>query len=377
VPLAQDLAREQRRLRLRADATSKDLDLDLRKANDLDRSHLLHRLSVLEVDWGVPVTVSGKMGTFHEVWRVQWQPELAVALIEAGMWGTTVADAAASRAGHDAERADRLSDVTGLLEQALLAELPEAVTSVLGVLADRAAVDTDVGHLMDALPALARALRYGDVRRTEASSIAAVVDGLVVRICIGLPVATSSLDDEAAGEMVRRILGVQEAVSLLDRDEHSGRWRATLHQLVDRAGLHGLVAGRCSRLLLDAGEMAGDEAARRMAATLSVGEEPARGAAWVEGFLSGSALILLHDRALLEVVDGWLAGVGSDSFTDVLPLLRRTFATFGSAERRQIGERVRRLGTGEPDRGSTDDGVDVARGELVLPTLARLLGQAR
>ena len=377
VPLAQDLAREQRRLRLRAEVTARELDLDLRKRNDLDRSHLLHRLSLIEVDWGEPVTVSGKMGTFHEVWRVQWQPELAVAVIEAGMWGTTVADAATARTVHDAERAASLSAVTGLLEQCLLAELPEAVTSVLGVLADRAAVDTDVGHLMDALPALARALRYGDVRRTEASSIAAVVDGLVVRICIGLPVATSSLDDDAASGMVRRILGAQEAVSLLNRDEHVRRWQVTLRVLVDRAGLHGLVAGRCSRLLLDAGDMAADEAARRMSATLSVGEDPARAAAWVEGFLSGSALILLHDRALLEVVDGWLAGVGDDTFTDVLPLLRRTFATFGPAERRQIGERVRRLDTGGRDRTSVDTGVDVARAELVLPTVARLLGLSK
>ena len=374
VPLAQDLGREQRRLRLRAEVDSRELDLDLRRPNDLDRSHLLHRLSLLEVDWGEPVTVSGKMGTFHEVWRVQWQPELSVAVIEAGMWGTTVADAATARAVHDAGRAGSLSAVTGLLERCLLAELPDAVTSVLGVLADRAALDTDVGHLMDALPALARAQRYGDVRRTEASSIAAVVDGLVVRICVGVPVATSSLDDDAATEMVRRILGVQEAVSLLDHDEHVRRWQETLRILVDRAGLHGLVAGRCGRLLLDAGDMATDEAARRMAATLSVGEEPARAAAWVEGFLSGSALILLHDRALLEVVDGWLAGVGDDTFTNVLPLLRRTFATFGSAERRQIGERVRRLGTAGDQRGPTDDGVDVARAELVLPVVARLLG---
>ncbi|HEV2759724.1 MAG TPA: DUF5682 family protein, partial [Acidimicrobiales bacterium] len=376
VPLAQDLAREQRRLRLRVEASTREVDLDLRKPNDLDRSHLLHRLALLDVDWGEPVEVSGKTGTFHEVWQVQWHPELAVALIEAGMWATTVADAATARTAHDADKAPSLSAVTGLLERSLLAELPEAVTHVMGVLADRAAIDTDVGHLMDALPALARALRYGDVRRTDASSIAAVVEGLVVRICIGLPVAASSLDDDAAGEMVRRILGVHESLSLLDRDELSQGWRATLHQLVDRAGLHGLVAGRCSRLLLDAGAMEAGEAARRMSATLSIGEEPHRGAAWVEGFLSGSALILLHDRALLEVVDGWLAGVADDTFTDVLPLLRRTFATFGAPERRQIGEHVRRLADGAAghNRAVADDDVDAARGELVLPVVARLLG---
>ncbi|MGI8809236.1 MAG: DUF5682 family protein [Acidimicrobiales bacterium] len=376
VPLAQDLAREQRRLRLRADVGVRELDLDLRKPNDLDRSHLLHRLALLDVDWGDPVEVSGKTGTFHELWRVQWHPELAVALIEAGMWGTTVVDAATARTTHDADGARSLTMVTGLLERSLLAELPEAVTHVMGVLADRAAVDTDVGHLMDALPALARALRYGNVRRTDASSIAAVVDGLVVRIRIGLPVAASSLDDDAAGEMVGRILGVHESVSLLERTDVSAAWHATLRRLADRPGLHGLVAGRCSRLLLDAGVMETSEAARRTSATLSVGEEPARAAAWVEGFLSGSALILLHDRALLEVVDGWLAGVADETFTDVLPLLRRTFATFGAPERRQIGEHVRRLGDGTAarDRAVADDDVDPDRGELVLPLVARLLG---
>jgi hypothetical protein len=375
VPLAQDLAREQRRLRLRAEVTSRELDLDLRKPNDLDRSHLLHRLALLDIGWGEPVAVSGKTGTFHEVWRVQWQPELAVALIEAGVWGTTVADAATARTAHDADTAPNLSAVTALLERSLLAALPEAIARVMGVLGDRAAVDTDVGHLMDALPALARALRYGDVRRTDATSIATVVDGMVVRICIGLPVAASSLDDDAAGELVRRVIGVHESLAVLDRPDLSTRWTATLRQLADRSGLHGLLAGRGTRLLLDAGTLDAGDVARRMAATLSVGEDPARAAAWVEGFLSGSALILLHDRALLEVVDGWLAGVGDEIFTDMLPLLRRTFATFAPAERRQIAQRVHRLG----DRSvpaPTDDDVDLTRAELVLPTVARLLGLA-
>ncbi len=373
VPLARDLAKEQRRLRLRPEAKGREVDLDLRKPHDLAKSHLLHRLGLLEVDWGEPVEVAGKMGTFHEVWFLEWQPELAVALIEAGMWGTTVVDAAGARVAADAGKAASVAEVTGLLERCLLAALPDAVTHVMGVLADRAAVDTDTGHLMDALPALARALRYGDVRRTDAASIAAVVDGLVVRICIGLPVAASSLDDEAATQLLRRLLGVHESLALLDHDLSAG-WQETLRQLADRAGLHGLLAGRCTRLLLDAGALDTDDVARRMAATLSAGEDPGRAAAWVEGFLSGSGLILLHDRSLLELVDGWLAGVNVDVFPDVLPLLRRTFATFGAAERRQLAQRVKQLGDGSPERSPLDDDLDHERAALVVPVLTGLLG---
>ena len=63
--------------------------LDLREPTDLERSHLLHRLDLLGVAWGEIPQASGK-GTFKEAWQLQWKPELAVALIEASLWGTTV-----------------------------------------------------------------------------------------------------------------------------------------------------------------------------------------------------------------------------------------------------------------------------------------------
>src|SRR5215217_1955054 len=96
-PLQQDLAREQKRLRMPAEASWRDYDLDLRKPNDRDRSQLLHRLGLLGVPWGALQRSSGgSKGTFHELWRVQWQPELSVALIDAGAWGNTIVDAAAA-----------------------------------------------------------------------------------------------------------------------------------------------------------------------------------------------------------------------------------------------------------------------------------------
>jgi hypothetical protein len=59
-------------------------------------------------------------------------------------------------------------------------------------------------------------------------------------------------------------------------------------------------------------------------------------------------------------------------------LLRRTFSTFTSPERRQIGERARRGMTGAT-RGATGEQAraedfDQARAEAVLPLIAKLLG---
>jgi hypothetical protein len=80
----------------------------------------------------------------------------------------------------------------------------------------------------------------------------------------------------------------------------------------------------------------------------------------------------VHDQELLALVDGWLAGIAPDAFTEALPLLRRTFGTFAEPERRSIGERVR--GGPTPD-GPASAGIDHDLAALALPTLSALLGQ--
>jgi DNA invertase Pin-like site-specific DNA recombinase len=54
-------------------------------------------------------------------------------------------------------------------------------------------------------------------------------------------------------------------------------------------------------------------------------------------------------------------------------VLRRTFATFAAAERRQIGERLRR-GDRVIAADGRDDDIDHERAALVLPLLAQILG---
>ncbi len=127
VPLQRDLARTQRRLRLKPEAPERELELDLRKETDAGRSRLLHRLRLLGVGWGEPAASRGSTGTFRETWRLRWEPELSVRVAEAGVWGTTVLAAATARAEADAVTARGLAEVTALAERCLLAELPDAL----------------------------------------------------------------------------------------------------------------------------------------------------------------------------------------------------------------------------------------------------------
>ena len=390
VPLQRDLQDQQRHLRLRPEAAPRDYDLDLRKPNDLARSRLLYRLALLQVAWGTPQeSRTRNIGTFRESWQLTWRPELDLALIEASMWGSTVAAAAAQRARSIAADATALDELTALAERCLLADLGDALPTVLAAVRDRAALEGDVTHLMAALPALVRAARYGDVRGTDPARLGEVAVEMITRICAGLPVAVASLDETAEQAMRERIDAVNSATGLLVpvRGVQGGsslaagaaasrdRWLDTLAVLVrgrsrpppepPRAGMARgddpprpprvgmaprcppLISGRLTRLLLDAGRITTDEAGVRMSRALSAAAPAPAAAGWAEGFLAGSGLLLVHDDKLLTLADGWLAGLSADAFAAVLPALRRTFGGFAPPERRAIGQQAARLMKGE------------------------------
>ncbi|WP_202444388.1 MULTISPECIES: DUF5682 family protein [unclassified Streptomyces] len=395
VPLQRDIARSQRTLRLKPEALERELELDLRKETDAGRSRLLHRLRLLGIPWGEPTRSRGSTGTFRETWRLRWEPELAVRVAEAGIWGTTVLSAATAKAASEAAGAAHLAEVTALAERCLLAELPDALPVVMQALSDRAALDADVGHLAQALPALVRSVRYGDVRGTDAAALREVATGLAERVFVGLPPACPGLDADGAADMRGHLDATHQAVGLLGqpdterRPEGNGlrtRWAGVLRAVSERDTVPGLLRGRATRLLLDDGELGDGGAERLMGLALSPGTPPTDAAGWIEGFVGGGdgGMLLVHDERLLALVDGWLTGVPDAAFTDVLPLLRRTFAEYESGVRRTLGELVRRGPATAPRHPAGDapdaavpgfgPGLDRDRAAAVLPTLRMLLG---
>ena len=343
VPLQQDLERQQRSLRIKPEALAKELDLDLRNENDLARSHLLHRLNLLGIKWGqVRGTGRSAKGTFHEVWQLQWQPEFAVSIIEASRWGHSISDAATSLAIDQAAKAESLPALSKLVDQVLLANLPHAVEPVTHALENMAAIAGDASQLLDAIPPLANIFRYGNVRQTDASLVGHVLDGLVARGCIGLSGACASLDDDAASAMRKRLVATHQAIKLIGNAAHLAGWMPALSRLAVLGGTHGLVSGLAARLLFDEQTEDADATARRVSQALSIGNDPAQAAAWLEGFLYQSGMILLHDDRLWQTVDTWVASLNEETFTRILPLIRRTFSMFPGTERLQLGQRARR-----------------------------------
>ena len=234
---------------------------------------------------------------------------------------------------------------------------------------------------MAAVPALVRAARYGDVRDTDTTALAAVADALTARVCAGLPAVAGGLADAAALALRAAVDRMHAAVGL---HAQSGRgraahalWTAALTALAGRRDVHGLLAGRVVRLLADSGALPPAEAAGRLAVQLTAGVPAAGQAAWAEGFLSGSGLLLVHDRDLLAVLDRWVAGLGERSSWP-----RRRCCGGRSAGTRppSAATSPRPCGTWTaPGRGRVAVGepADPGRAAGVLGTMALILGGER
>jgi hypothetical protein len=303
-----------------------------------------------------------------------------VALIEASVYGNTIAAAASGRVVGRAAQAE-LATLTGWLDVAVLAELPDAVAGLLAVLQDRVALSADVSALLAALPPLVRIVRYGDVRGTRAETVRPALAGLYERALVGLPGACVQIDDEAAGKLAEVMAAAYAALVQLDDAALVDEWLTTQATLVERDAVHARLRGLACRQLLERQRLGEGELGRLASLALSTAVAPAAAAAWIEGLVAGPGLVLLHQDVVWRVLDGWLAQLSREAFVQVLPLVRRSFADFAAGERRQMGAKLRSIaggaGAAATSAATAAPDVDPERAACVLPVLAHILGGGR
>ena len=339
-PLQADIETLQKKLRLSLTADFKDYVLDLRKELDLDRSIFLHRLRLLHINWGEQHHISGK-GTFKESWRLQWNPELSIAIIERGAWGNTVEEAANAFVIHKAKEADSLMAVSSLLGQALPAEVTEATAVLIGRLNNLAAASSDVLQSIEVVPPLVSVSRYGNVRKTDVELVMDIAQSMIARICVSLPNAVTGINEDTAQNLLDLFHKLNDAIATLQQSDSTAQWQEALKLISGSVQAAPVVAGYATRLLKDYNRFEGKELTTVFAFRMSSANAPERSAAWLEGFLKGTGTLLLLDNGLWHVVNDWMDSLDEPFFTQVLPLLRRTFAQFSPPERRKLGEKAK------------------------------------
>ncbi len=378
VPLQQDLEKTIKSARLSKEKKSTeaiDKELDLRKPTHLLASHLLHRLNILDIHWGIQQKISKRVtGSFKEIWKLEWLPDFAIDVIEAGMWGNTVFSAANNYVVSKAKEIKTLPELTALVESTLNADLPDAVKELVLHLKNLSALTKDVHNLMEALPALVNAIRYGSTRQMDIQAIEQVLENIIPRICIGLPTACISINEEASKEVFDRLLEVNQSLNILNEEKHLKDWYQALHKISTTKKVSGMLRGGSIRILFDKEYFDINETVTQMRYALSTANESLDAAQWIEGFLYGSGLLLIHQPALWNILDEWIKDLSmSPTFQELLPLLRRTFSEFSGPERQKMMDLAKR-GKLKESENEMEVVFNMERAELVLPTAKMLLG---
>jgi hypothetical protein len=100
--------------------------------------------------------------------------------------------------------------------------------------------------------------------------------------------------------------------------------------------VNGLLRGLATRLLFDMKVNKLEHTAKIMSLELSKGNPLHKSAAWLEGFLYGSGLLLIHNSELWKILDDWVDNFPEDQFQEFLPILRSVFANYSKPERDQM-----------------------------------------
>ena len=348
LPIQNDFDGFVKKLKLKKTEATTELELDIRNQNnkiDFDRSVFFHRLELLDIKWANKKDRrkggSLQKGTSREWWDLKWQPEIEIDLIEKGFWGNSIEEAAIHFVSDSLLKAKSVTELVGFLEQLRLSNLLETAARLLDKLDELATVASDTAELLEAFARL-NSRRQEDARQIDLDKLKTIKTKLLLKICISLPNACYGLSEENAAVMFDRIKKADENIRESQAEDWQADWYKALSLVLDKPGVSLLITGCTTRLLFDGKIIDAAQTAQRFGLALSAGNEPKDAAAWIEGFLKGSGMILLLDNALWNILYQWVSSLETENFTLLLPLLRRTFARFDPAERKQLGEKAKK-----------------------------------
>ncbi|WP_221391086.1 DUF5682 family protein [Dyadobacter sp. NIV53] len=372
VPIQRNLEQLIKKFRMKISNEDKNIKLDLRDQNDLQKSILLHQLLLLDVNWGV-IQFSSSKGTFKEEWIVCWYPELTIKLLEKAPWGNTVEIAANKYLENTAKNCSHLDEITTLVSKALPAELHNGIRLAMKRMDELAAGTSDTTVLMNAFVPLVQVSRYGNVRQTDLDTVNLILTSIFYRIVAGVAFSCTGIDEEQAVIIGNKIKEVNHSVFLLDEQILRDAWIETIRKIVGSPQTAPLIQGNCCKILYDAHYLTNEETAVEFAKALSVNNESAFSANWLEGFLKDAATVLILDDNIWDVVNEWVTSLDKEIFLQVIPLLRRTFAIYNNVEKRKIAERVKQ-GKHQFVNTIVLSGIDEERARTVLPVLEKIMG---
>jgi hypothetical protein len=148
--------------------------------------------------------------------------------------------------------------------------------------------------------------------------------------------------------------------------------------------LHGMLRGRCCRLLYEQGAITNEDLATQISLAVTPALESSKVAQWLQGFLQGSGQTLLQFDPLWDILNNWLCTLSDEMFRELVVLLRRAFSDFSNPELRMMGQKIKKLRldnnlqtqphqTANNTNAPLTPRLDMQRVEKVLPILKNIM----
>jgi hypothetical protein len=351
-PLVYDAFAELLRVGLTPTREARKLEVPLTTAAGVDKSAVLHRLRVL----GIPgfsrtraPSLARAKTELSEAWSIARLLETDTELIEAALYGATLAGAASAKIEERMRDAPDVAALADALLDAASCGIHTLTGRTLADIARRVAIEPSLTLLGAALERLL-VLRRGDAVlgahvRLELEDVLLACFDRGLWLLEGVQGASAPLDD---GHV--RAVRVLRDVSRLAPDGlgvDRARARAVCERRTHDVGAPPAIRGAALGFLWstrdeDVSADLPDE--QRAIATLRAVARPASLGDFLAGLFALARTEVVHARELLATIDASVSGFLREDFLIALPALRQAFAYFPPRERLAIAEGVLALG---------------------------------
>jgi hypothetical protein len=363
-PLVEDFRLIAQRLRLNiSDSVRRKNSLDLyRKTSHRQSSRFFHSLNFLNIPFAAmaagPDFVKGTgLERLFEHWSYQWTPQTEGHLVEAGIYGGTVEEAASNRLAQaiveleNTGRGRSAAEAVGMLVHACRMGLHRHTARLLALIAAQVNEDPSLPSLTNALNQLI--LLWESREPLEAHRLVEIpklIRSAYERACYLL----HNLADtpvEAANAILQSLISIRDLLrssaagnEQLDHDLFYG----PLSKVFLQPKCPALLGGGITGLLYGDGRLAESELFKLLAGSLNAAStQPGDQTAFLIGLLRACRELAWRQPALVEAVEKLLQAWNEDEFIQRIPHLRMAFADLTPREADQVAAVVAGLHGGE------------------------------
>jgi hypothetical protein len=357
-PLLKDFQTKCKRFRIKQNNEASRLRLDLRKKLHRDKSHFLHQLLLLNMQWAMKVKDEPTQksyhqnntqhkyvrGTFHEEWILTWTPLHMIPLMQACAWGESIQQAILFYQRHQLLQNDlNLAELNSKLNLIISAYCLDLVPDMINAIQTQMNYTQNLTEMLTALVHLINTIHYGQNNVQYDQNIHDLLyhllQQLIPRVLIHIPKACHGIHIDVARKYLSLLTEFHQAMTRWNESPFIAQWHAMISEYC--LNLHPLLSGQFIRFMLD-------EKASWLATVHSstwyfgsIFKKTMNDImAWLEGFLNQNAMYLMYDHELLSMFNDYLTGLSDDLFMEVMPLLRRTLSHLTANESEAIFQSI-------------------------------------